>query len=78
MFSLRWAEADAETSGASAARALGSPHHGRAFAGLIAVHTVQTMFVLSGVWHEAGLLHGMGLVVNHAWGCVAPPFGRIG
>ncbi len=44
-----------------------------AFAGLIAVPTVQTMFV-SGIWHGAGyqfilfgLLHGVGLVVNHAW-----------
>lgn len=46
---------------------------GGAFAGLIAVPTVQTMFV-SGVWHGAGyqyilfgLLHGAGLVINHAW-----------
>lgn len=44
-----------------------------AFIGLIAVPTVQTMFV-SGVWHGAGyqfilfgLLHGAGLIVNHAW-----------
>ena len=51
--SLLRAEADAETSGVSAARPLLSPHHGRAFAGLIAVPTVQTMFVLSGVWHGA-------------------------
>ena len=46
---------------------------GGAFAGLIAVPTIQTMFV-SGVWHGAGyqfivfgLLHGVGLVINHAW-----------
>lgn len=44
-----------------------------AFAGLIAVPTIQTMFV-SGMWHGAGyqflvfgLLHGFGLVINHGW-----------
>ena len=46
---------------------------GGAFAGLIAVPTLQTMFV-SGIWHGAGyqfiifgLLHGLALVINHAW-----------
>lgn len=44
-----------------------------AFAALLAVPTLQTMFI-SGVWHGAGyqfvafgLLHGVGLVINHAW-----------
>ncbi|HEY2050817.1 MAG TPA: MBOAT family O-acyltransferase [Caulobacteraceae bacterium] len=44
-----------------------------AFIGLIAAPTLQTMFI-SGLWHGAGyqfiifgLLHGVGLVVNHGW-----------
>jgi D-alanyl-lipoteichoic acid acyltransferase DltB (MBOAT superfamily) len=42
------------------------------------VPTVQTILVLSGVWHEAGhqfilfgLVHVMGLVVNHALAVVS-------
>jgi alginate O-acetyltransferase complex protein AlgI len=49
-----------------------------AFFGIIAMPTVVTMF-LSGLWHGAGnqflvfgVLHGVALVVNHAWRLVRP------
>jgi D-alanyl-lipoteichoic acid acyltransferase DltB (MBOAT superfamily) len=50
----------------------------RAFFGIIAIPTLVTMF-LSGLWHGAGnqflifgLLHGVALVINHAWRLVRP------
>jgi D-alanyl-lipoteichoic acid acyltransferase DltB (MBOAT superfamily) len=52
----------------------------RAFFGVIAVPTLVTMF-LSGLWHGAGnqfllfgVLHGVALVVNHAWRLARPRF----
>jgi alginate O-acetyltransferase complex protein AlgI len=49
-----------------------------AFSQIIAVPTIVTMF-LSGLWHGAGnqflvfgVLHGVALVVNHAWRLVRP------
>jgi alginate O-acetyltransferase complex protein AlgI len=49
-----------------------------AFAGIVAFPTLVTMF-LSGLWHGAGnqflvfgLLHGIALVINHAWRLVRP------
>ncbi len=60
---------------------------GPAFLGLIAVPTLQTMFI-SGVWHGAGyqfvvfgVLHGIALVINHAWRLWRPswwPRGGVG
>jgi alginate O-acetyltransferase complex protein AlgI len=51
-----------------------------AFFGIVAVPTVVTM-VLSGLWHGAGnqfllfgVLHGVALVINHAWRLVRPRF----
>ena len=51
-----------------------------AFFGIIAAPTLLTMF-LSGLWHGAGdqflvfgLLHGVALVVNHAWRLARPRF----
>jgi alginate O-acetyltransferase complex protein AlgI len=51
-----------------------------AFCGVIALPTLVTM-LLSGLWHGAGnqfllfgLLHGVALVVNHAWRLVRPRF----
>ena len=49
-----------------------------AFAGIVAMPTMVTMF-LSGLWHGAGnqflifgVLHGTALVINHAWRLVRP------
>jgi len=49
-----------------------------AFFGVIALPTLVTMFI-SGLWHGAGnqflifgLLHGVALVINHAWRLVRP------
>ena len=49
-----------------------------AFAGIVAAPMLITMF-LSGLWHGAGnqfllfgVLHGMALVINHAWRLVRP------
>jgi D-alanyl-lipoteichoic acid acyltransferase DltB (MBOAT superfamily) len=49
-----------------------------AFAGIVAMPTLVTMF-LSGLWHGAGnqfllfgVLHGVALVINHAWRLVRP------
>lgn len=51
-----------------------------AFFGIVAVPTLVTMF-LSGLWHGAGsqflvfgVLHGIALVINHAWRLVRPRF----
>jgi alginate O-acetyltransferase complex protein AlgI len=51
---------------------------GGAFVGIVALPTMVTMF-LSGLWHGAGnqfllfgLLHGIALVINHAWRLVRP------
>jgi D-alanyl-lipoteichoic acid acyltransferase DltB (MBOAT superfamily) len=51
-----------------------------AFVGVIALPTLVTMF-LSGLWHGAGnqfllfgMLHGVALVINHAWRLVRPRF----
>jgi alginate O-acetyltransferase complex protein AlgI len=51
-----------------------------AFCGVIALPTLITM-LLSGVWHGAGnqfllfgLLHGVALVINHAWRLARPRF----
>lgn len=52
----------------------------RAFMAIVALPTLATMF-LSGLWHGAGnqylifgLLHGVALVVNHAWRLARPWF----
>lgn len=52
----------------------------QAFFGIVAVPTLVTMF-LSGLWHGAGnqfllfgVLHGVALVINHAWRLVRPRF----
>jgi hypothetical protein len=51
-----------------------------AFFGIVTVPTLVTMF-LSGLWHGAGnqfllfgVLHGVALVINHAWRLVRPRF----
>jgi alginate O-acetyltransferase complex protein AlgI len=51
-----------------------------AFAAIVAAPTLMTMF-LSGLWHGAGnqflifgLLHGVALVINHAWRLISPRF----
>lgn len=51
-----------------------------AFGGVIALPTLATM-LLSGLWHGAGnqfllfgLLHGIALVINHAWRLARPRF----
>jgi D-alanyl-lipoteichoic acid acyltransferase DltB (MBOAT superfamily) len=53
-----------------------------AFAGIVALPTGLTMF-LSGLWHGAGnqflvfgLIHGAGLIVNHAWRLARPRLWR--
>ncbi|MGE5545652.1 MAG: MBOAT family O-acyltransferase [Solirubrobacterales bacterium] len=53
-----------------------------AFASILAMPTLVTMF-LSGIWHGAGYqfvvfgaMHGVFLVVNHAWRLVRPRFWR--